>query len=63
MIVEHLPLSVRVPIDLDNPSIQRKEELCIKCGMCKDVCKNQIGVLGTYSLTETGGAAICIHCR
>ena len=25
-------------------------------------CKNQIGILGTYSLTETGGAAICIHC-
>ena len=62
MRIEHLPLSVRVPIDLDNPSIQRKEELCIKCGMCKDVCKNQIGVLGTYSLTETGGTAICIHC-
>ena len=58
----HLPLSVRVPIELDNPSIVRNESLCIKCGMCKEVCTKQIGVLGTYSLEETGGKAICIHC-
>ena len=59
---EHLPLSVRVPIEEDNPSILRKESLCIKCGMCKEVCTAQIGVHGTYSLEETGGKAICIHC-
>ena len=58
----HLPLSVRVPIELDNPSIVRNEALCIQCGMCKEVCTKQIGVLGTYSLEETGGKAICIHC-
>ena len=58
----HLPLSVRVPIETDNPSICRNEETCIKCGMCKEVCTNVIGVLGTYTLEETGGKAICIHC-
>lgn len=58
----HLPLSVRVPIERDNPSICRNEETCIKCGMCKDVCTNAIGVLGTYTLKETGDKAICIHC-
>ena len=59
---QHLPLSVRVPIEQDNPSIIRNEALCIKCGMCKEVCTQQIGVHGTYTLEETGGKAICIHC-
>ena len=59
---KHLPMSVRVPIEPDNPSIRREESLCIKCGMCKEVCTAQIGVHGTYSLAETGGKAICIHC-
>ena len=40
---QHLPLSVRVPIEEDNPSICRNEALCIKCGMCKEVCTQQIG--------------------
>lgn len=47
--MEHLSLSVRVPIELDNPSICRKEELCIKCGQCRDVCTKDIGVHGTYN--------------
>ena len=59
---EHMPLSIRVPIELDNPSIQRNEALCIKCGQCKEVCTHQISVLGTYNLAQTGGKAICIHC-
>ena len=59
---KHLPMSVRVPIEQDNSSIRREESLCIKCGMCKEVCTAQIGVHGTYSLAETGGKAICIHC-
>ena len=60
--MQHLPLSVRVPIEQDNPSICRDESLCIKCGMCKEVCAAQIGVHGTYSLSDTGGKAICVHC-
>lgn len=57
-----MPLSVRVAIEPDNPSICREEEKCIKCGMCKEVCTNEIGVHGTYTLDETDGKAICIHC-
>ena len=55
-------MSVRVPIELDNPSICRKEELCIKCGQCRDVCTKDIGVHGTYNFAQTGGKAICINC-
>ena len=60
--LKHLPLSVRVPIEEDNPSIVRWEEKCIRCGMCKEACTNLMGVLGTYSLEETGGKAVCIYC-
>lgn len=59
---KHLPLSVRVPIEKDNPSICRDEAKCIKCGMCKEVCTKDIGVHGTYTLEQTGGSAICINC-
>ena len=59
---QHLPLSVRVPIEADNPSILRVENLCVKCGQCREVCTNDIGVHGTYTLTQTGGKAICINC-
>ena len=57
-----MPLDVRVPIEPDNPSIVRAEEKCIKCGMCKNVCTQDIGVHGTYTLEQTGGEAVCIHC-
>jgi iron-only hydrogenase group A len=60
--LNHLPLSVRVPIEADNPSIIRLEEKCIRCGMCKEACTNLMGVHGTYSFDETGGKAICIYC-
>ena len=45
--LKHLPLSVRVPIEEDNPSIVRLEEKCIRCGMCKEACANLMGVHGT----------------
>ena len=60
--LNHLPLSVRVPIEGDNPSIVRWEEKCIRCGMCKEACTNLMGVHGTYTLEQTGGKAICIYC-
>ena len=47
---EHLPLSVRVPIEADNPSICRKEELCIKCGQCREVCTNEAFFFGMLLL-------------
>ena len=47
--MKHMSLDVRVPIEADNPSIVRNEEKCIKCGMCKNVCTQNIGVHGTYT--------------
>ncbi|WP_125142493.1 rubrerythrin [Clostridium transplantifaecale] len=60
--MNHLPMNVRVPIEKDNPSICRDEELCIKCGQCRDICTDYIGVHGTYTLEQTGGTAVCINC-
>lgn len=60
--MKHLSMDIRVPIEPDNPSIVRDESKCIRCGMCRDVCTNDIGIHGTYSLDQTGGTAICIHC-
>ena len=62
MNLNHLPLSVRVPIEADNPAIVRWEEKCIRCGMCKEACTNLMGVHGTYTLEQTQGKAICIYC-
>ena len=59
---KHLSLDVRVPIEEDNPSIMRIEEKCIKCGICKNICKDYIEVLGNYDLANTSDKAICIHC-
>lgn len=59
---KHLSLEIRVPIEKSNPSITRIEDRCIKCGMCKNVCKDYITVLGNYDLNCTGDQAICIHC-
>ncbi len=60
--MEHLSMDIRVPIELDNPSICRNESTCIKCGMCKNVCTQPIGVHGTYTLEQTGNKAVCINC-
>ena len=59
---KHLSMDIRVPIELDNPSIMRFEEKCIKCGMCRDICRDYIGVHGTYSLKDTNDTAVCINC-
>jgi len=52
---------IRVPIDKDNVSICRDEELCVKCGACKNICKFNVGVYGNYDL-EKSDKAICINC-
>lgn len=59
---KHLGLDIRVPIECDNPSIQRDEEKCIRCGQCKQICQDYIGVHGTYTLEETNDRAVCINC-
>ena len=60
--MNHLPMNVRVPIEKNNPSICRDESLCIKCGQCRDICTDYIGVHKTYMLEQTGGRAVCINC-
>ena len=59
---KHLSPDIRVPIEPGNTAIQRRENLCIRCGKCRDVCRDQIGVLGYYDLSQTGDVPICIHC-
>ncbi len=59
---EHMNPKVRVPIELDNPSVERVEALCVKCGLCSKVCRDYVGVLGRYDLEKTSNRAICTHC-
>lgn len=59
---QHLNPSIRVPIDADNPAIERIEDLCVKCTLCSQTCEKYVGVLGTYDLEKTGGRGICTHC-
>lgn len=59
---KHKFLEIRIPIEEDNPSIQRIEELCIKCGQCRRVCENDIAVGKLYSLDKTNDIPICINC-
>ena len=47
---KHNFTDIRVPIEPDNPSIVRDETKCIKCGQCKNICTESIGVAGRYEL-------------
>lgn len=58
----HLSKDIRVPIELDNPSIVRDESKCIRCSQCKLVCSQFIGVHDTYRLEDTADRAVCINC-
>lgn len=58
----HLSKDLRVPIELDNPSIVRDESKCIRCSQCKLVCSQFIGVHDTYRLEDTADRAVCINC-
>ena len=59
---KHMPQSVRVAIDENNPSIVRDESLCVKCTLCARTCSDYIGVNSRYSLAKTGDRSVCIHC-
>lgn len=54
--------NIRVPIEQDNPSIVRDDDECIKCGMCRSVCREEIAVNKLFDLERTGDYAICTHC-
>lgn len=51
---------IRVPIAHNNPSIKRKENKCVLCGKCKDVCKKQVGVAGYWQYDSND--IVCINC-
>ncbi|MBO3443859.1 rubrerythrin [Clostridium sp. CCUG 7971] len=59
---KHLSTDIRVAIETDSYSICRDEEKCIKCGLCKNICTDYIGVNGNYSLENTNDVAVCIDC-
>ena len=61
-IIKNLEGIALVPLDEDNPAVLRYGSLCFHCGNCKWTCLDQAGVLGRYSLDETGGNAVCIYC-
>ncbi len=46
----------KVPVTADNPSIIRIEDKCVNCGLCKNICKDYIGI----NNSETN--PICINC-
>lgn len=54
--------SARVAIEPDNPSIVRDDDICIKCGMCRTVCRSEIAVHKMYDLEKTGDYAVCTYC-
>ncbi len=60
--MKHLFTEKVVPIEKDNPAIKIDYDKCIKCGLCKRVCDNEIAVANRFSLEETGDLAICVHC-
>ena len=60
--MEHKYSDIRVPIENDNVSICRVEELCVKCGACKNICKFNVGVYGSYDLEKNDNKVICINC-
>ena len=51
----------RVPISLNNPSIQRDDSKCILCGACKSVCKYAQAVYGNYEI-DLEKEPVCINC-
>ncbi len=60
--MKHLNQNIRVAIDSDNPSVERIESKCIKCGQCAVVCNNFESVNNNYDLQKTCDKSICVHC-
>lgn len=60
--MKHEYSDLRVPIEKNNVSISRDEDLCVKCGACKNICKFNVAVYGNYDLNNTDNNAICINC-
>ena len=51
-----------VIVELGNPAIAYNPGKCEECGDCLAVCKDEMGVWGSFDLTKTKSRPICIHC-
>ena len=51
----------RIPLDNQNPAIQRDDKKCILCGQCLEVCKHVMSVYGYYEL-PLKNEIVCVHC-
>lgn len=51
-----------IPIAPDNICIKRDFERCIKCNICKDICKNETTVASMYNVDEILANPGCINC-
>ena len=51
----------RVYVDEDSPWLFRDESTCIRCGKCKDVCKDKAQIWDTYEIDKTH-KHVCIGC-
>ena len=49
----------KIPISIDNPGIQRINERCVNCGVCRNICTNKVGIC--YQNKMEGNPA-CINC-
>lgn len=56
---EYKEIEGPIPIDSDNPSIERIDEKCIKCGLCSKICQNSVGI---KYIKEKSKCAVCINC-
>ncbi len=56
---EYKKIEGPIPISDDNPSIERIEEKCIKCGLCSKICQDKVGI--KYNL-EKALNPVCLNC-
>ncbi len=59
--MNHLSQSIRVAVEKDNPSLERIENKCVKCGKCAALCSNFVSVNNHYDLMKTG-KSVCVNC-
>ncbi len=56
-----IQLKGRVPVDPENPSIVRRDDACILCGQCIEVCQNVQNIHGYYEL-PVKNEFMCVNC-